>query len=262
MIGTLQPKKGDETVIKVAQINMQFSDTHQQMEVDAARIVNKAVHEDYRWVTGGEAGATSDLSNILEGAFLKRGYHFFRPRGQDSWVAIDKKVTKGLAEVEYEKVVDGVAKQYTNKGPLSVTYEDRLLGETTIITCHLLTKGRPVANAEQSQRLDKNQRLMDAIGRIGREKGAGRALVFFQGDTNIDDRISDVFLGNPFTTLADELKAWKGTGHGPIDVIASYNRDGRVRGKSWKVLDDNKVALATDHFLCEGEFYVRLPGLR
>jgi hypothetical protein len=59
------------------------------------------------------------------------------------------------------------------------------------------------------------------------------------------------------TSLADELKAWQNTGHGSIDVIASYDQDGRVKGKYWRVLDDSEFKLNTDHWLCEGGYEVR-----
>jgi hypothetical protein len=94
--------------------------------------------------------------------------------------------------------------------------------------------------------------LAQAIGALAEEKGAGNALVFYGGDQNIVDRTYDTFLGQAdLTSCWDELQRWENTGHGNIDVIASYDRDGRVRCLKATVLDDTEFPLFTDHWYVE-----------
>jgi hypothetical protein len=74
----------------------------------------------------------------------------------------------------------------------------------------------------------------------------------------MDDRKTDTFFVAPMTSAWDELDKYENTGHGPIDVIASYDHDGRVKAKYIRALDDKEFSLHTDHFLIEAGFDVRL----
>jgi hypothetical protein len=77
-----------------------------------------------------------------------------------------------------------------------------------------------------------------------------------------DDKV-DVFNGQPFTTIADELHKHPKTHgldirHGTvIDVIASYDGDQRVSAKAYHVADDSDLMLHTDHFLLEAVYSVQ-----
>lgn len=66
----------------------------------------------------------------------------------------------------------------------------------------------------------------------------------------------DTFFGQPLTSAWDELNRHESTGHGNIDVIASYNKDGRVKALDIVALDDKEFFLHTDHFLVEATFQV------
>ena len=128
-------------------------------------------------------------------------------------------------------------------------------GQVSVGVSHYMTHGRKPSD----EYYNANTKLTRAIGEWGKEHGKGRKLAFYAADANIVDRTDDVFRGAPFTTLADELKDHQNTGHGAIDVIASYNADKRVKGTYWRVLDDKEFPLTTDHFLCEGGFEVGKP---
>jgi hypothetical protein len=96
------------------------------------------------------------------------------------------------------------------------------------------------------------------IGNWARAKGKGNAIVFLGSDTNTNDRRNDVFNGRPLTSIADELKKWPATlGKTTyIDVIASYDHDGRVKAKSYQVLDDKEFPLNSDHYLLDAVYEV------
>lgn len=106
---------------------------------------------------------------------------------------------------------------------------------------------------------DVNREYAEKVSEWAIEKGKGSNLAFFAADFNMpDQKAQDVFFGGPLTTAADELKAWESTGHGPIDGIASYNRDGRVKAKSFEVFTDKENHLFSDHFPVKAVFEIRL----
>ena len=67
-------------------------------------------------------------------------------------------------------------------------------------------------------------------------------------------------MGGPLTSAWDELGIYQNTGHGNIDVIASYDRDRRVRAEHIQAFPDSDFPLATDHFLVEAWYRVRRLG--
>ena len=244
--------------------SMQFSDGVVHKKADAEKIFARAKRRGVRWITGTEA-AQRDLRKVLRAEAKCHGYTF-RVRG-DTWIAVQKAQLakkKGVRVKRYwKKVIDGVARQYTGKGVFAVTFDTVDIGEVTVIAAHYLTKGRPSGKGIYRRNLRQNRRLAKAIGRYTRRAGKGLALVFYGGDQNIVDRYDDTFFGEPLTSLWDELGKYQNTGHGNIDVIASYDRDGRVKGAYIRALDDSKFFLHTDHYLVEGGFDVRpLPRKR
>ena len=143
------------------------------------------------------------------------------------------------------------------RGLLQVHLEDSPIGPVTFAEAHLLTKGRPDGPAFMRQNLELNRRFTRAIGEAAKRNGAGRRLFFYMGDQNIVDRENDTFLGQPLTSSWDELEKWENTGHGNIDVIASYDKDGRVSAAYCRALDDGEFPLRGDHFLVESGFNVK-----
>lgn len=122
----------------------------------------------------------------------------------------------------------------------------------TALVAHYCPEGAP------GQRFyDENKRIAEKVGDMARAYGNGSGVVFYSGDQNINDRFHDTFMGGPLTSLGDELKKWPTTGHGSIDVIASYDGDDKVSGLAYRVLTDNVVPLHSDHYVIEGVFEVK-----
>lgn len=242
--------------ILMGHASLQFSDTPKQQQSDADKLFARAQKRGLWWLTGTEAGGKTELKRILRETAPRYGYRVYVPNGTDSWIAVRSEVmTTRRWEPEYTKIVDGEAGKFTDKGPVSVSF-DTVLGPITVIACHYLTHGRPVSNPEYNRMLWVNQKLADAIGRVAREKGKGRALVWYHGDQNIVDREHDTFLGAPLTSCWDELQRWQNTGHGNIDAIANYDGDGRAECAWAQAYDDTEFPLFTDHFYVEAAYDV------
>lgn len=107
-----------------------------------------------------------------------------------------------------------------------------------------------------------NLKLEAAIGAWAKQAGVGHDLVFAMGDTNMDDKHRNAFTGVPLTSCWDELGRWPIThphpnGHGPtLDLIASYNRDHRVKCHSARALNDAQLPLPVDHYTVVAEYRV------
>jgi hypothetical protein len=245
-----KPPAGPHAVLNVTHASMQFSDNASQKKADAERVFARAKEKGAAWVTGTEAGGGSgNLRSALAAAAKRNGYRFWMEPTQDAWSAVRETLIRGGWKTYYKKVVDGSAGKFTDKGVLSVGFNTAELGRINVIACHLLTA---------KYGIDENRKLSRAIGDYARRVGDGSNLVFYGGDQNLPDGALDTFLGTPFTSLWDELGKRESTGHGQIDVIASYDADGRVKGKSINALTDKEFPLYTDHYLVEGAFTVRL----
>jgi hypothetical protein len=240
--------------LDVMHTSMQFSDSTAHKQADANRIFSRAVGRKIAWVTGTEAGEkrSTDLRAFLAKEAKASGYKFVVH--SDCWVAVRQDIivprsfNDGFVQTE-----PGRAKVHSALGITWAEFDNTQLGTISIGVSHYMTHGQKPGD----EYYGVNTKLTKAIGEWGKAHGAGRKLCFFQADSNIPDRTDDVFRGAPFTTLADELKDWQNTGHGSIDIIASYDADTRVKGKYFRVLDDKEFPLNTDHFACEGGFEVR-----
>lgn len=242
-------------MLKVAHCSMQFSDLPRHQDHD----VNRLFARDYQWITGTEAGPDNDaLHEALVENGKKFGYLTHRPKGQDCWVAAKQSLIRGdgftdKGLVPVIKASEGSGR-HGNRGIAWAEFDAvHRLGHITLGSGHPLTQGRKPGDPN----FGLNLRYADAIGAWGRDKGAGRALVFYSGDQNKSDRTGDTFHGEPFTSAWDELHKYEDTGHGNIDVLASYNKDSRVRWQSVNALNDREVFLHTDHYLVEARVEIR-----
>jgi hypothetical protein len=234
--------------------SMQFSDNTKQKQADAAKIFTRADSRTVSWLTGTEAGlgASADLRAALKKEAGLHGYRFVVKN--DVWIAVDKAmVTKGSWDDGFIETLGANtgSQRFTNRGILWVQFDSKI-GTISVGCSHYMTHGRKPSDEYYAA----NTKLTRAIGEWGKVHGAGKKICFYGADANIPDRTDDVFRGQPFTTLADELKDWQNSGHGSIDIIASYDADKRVKGKYFRVLDDKEFHLNTDHFACEGGFEV------
>lgn len=248
--------------VRAAHVSMQHSDTATEMRADAVRLFRRERSRGAWWVTGTEAGGGS-LRDALESAARRFDYRLHVRR--DVWVAVAKeRVAGGSWETGFEEAVDHTEGRgkHGDIGVAWASFSDHMLGRISVGCSHFLTKGRPVGPARMRVNLDHNREAAAVVGRWGVERGKGSALAFYAGDQNIVDTgrhaKADTFLGEAeFTSAADELGRWENTGHGAIDVLASFDRDRRVSAVETYVLDDREFFLNTDHFLVEAAFDVK-----
>jgi hypothetical protein len=243
------------STVHVMHCSMEFSDSTRQKQADANRIFTRAEARNVSWITGTEAGMgkSADLREALNKEAKEHGYRFSVKN--DTWIAVDKAlVTRGSWEEGFIATLPSStgSQRFTTRGICWVEFDNTILGTISVGCSHYMTNGRKPGDEYYAA----NTKLTRAIGEWGKVHGAGKKICFYGADANIVDRTDDVFRGQPFTTLADELKDWQNSGHGSIDIIASYDADKRVKGKYFRVLDDKEFPLHTDHFACEGGFEV------
>lgn len=267
-VGAKPPKPAPTTVrVRVGHASMQFSDNDEQHAHDAEAAFAHAEARGYACLTGTEAGAgAGNLTRELTRAAKRHGYRFHRAHGD--WVAVRKDlgpvVSKGYVPVHgsHNAIKDPNPGNYAPKGIpwVKVDASKHGIGVITFGAGHFLTKG-----AKPSQTLPGpanhhtlNEQHAKAVGVWARRHAKGNALVLWGADVNRNDRDLDVLSGAPLTTCWDELGKWPNTGHGPIDVIASYDGDGRVECRAARVWDDKALKLHTDHYLIEATYDVRV----
>lgn len=254
-----KPKKTER--IHLMHVSMQRSDSSKQQRHDAKEIFRRAKNRNVAWVTGTEAGTGSgQLAKILRREARRKGYRFKKAGGgAGAWVAVRKSFIDGGYRTFYKKVLDGRKGQYPDSGIVGVKFRNKNLGRIAVLASHYVTRGRPGAkNPAYRRRVAQNRRLARALGSLMRKHAKGSALGFYGGDQNIVDRHDDTFMGQPITSIQDELGKWPNTGHGPIDVIGSFDRDGRVEPAYVWSLNDKEFFLHTDHFVVEAAYDVEL----
>jgi len=277
--------EADSVIVKAMHASLQFSDSPKQQEQDIRDLFERAKTRDVWFVTGTEAGPGAEpTGELLLSMGKAAGYHVFVPSERDKgagsstdcWVAVDsERIKKGTWKTGYEPGIPGSKALYIEqglpgdglprwgpKGIVWVSFENGDIGPVSVGAAHYLTKGRspkgqPIKGVDH---YEWNKRLAGEIGDWAREHGKGNALAFYGGDQNIVDRDDDTFFGQPLTSAWDELKKYENTGHGNIDVLASYDGDGRVEAKAIRALDDDEFFQHGDHFVVEAEFAVRRLG--
>jgi len=269
-----------DVIVKAMHASLQFSDTPKQQEQDITDLFERAKKRGTWFITGTEAGPGADpTGQLLLRVGKAMGYRVWVPsegegqgRTTDCWVAVDSKRIKGSFKTGYDFAIPGSAALYKKqgrpentlpkwgqKGVVWVSFQNADIGLVGVAAAHYLTKGRS-PKGQPIKGIDHfkwNQKLAKEIGDWAREHGKGSALAFYGGDQNIPDRTDDTFMGQPLTSAWDELGKWESTGHGTIDVIASYNGDGRVAAQAARSLDDKEFPQHGDHYVIEAEFKVR-----
>lgn len=273
--------------LRTAHASLKAGDTDQQHTIDIEKIFDRAIDRRVAWITGTEAGpGAGNMSKELVRIGGEHGYRMWVPNNQktgagkstDCWIGVRKDLVVSGWKTGFRPAIPGSQELYKRqgldpdlnprwgpKGLVTVEFQSLAsLGEINIGAAHYLTKARSPRSPELHgvDHWDWNQKLTDVIGEWAREVGKGSSLAFYGGDQNMaDDKNKepqgDTFMGEPLTSMADELKKWQNTGHGAIDVMASYDADGRVRAESFVVLDDKEFFLHTDHFYLEGTWDVR-----
>lgn len=275
--------------VRVGHTPLEFKDSNEQHKHDITKIFKHAVDRRWAWITGTEAGPGAKLTNDqLISIGRDHGYKLWVPAGMlkpgqlaggawatDTWIAVRKDIISGNWKTGFIPAIPGSAQLYEEQGlknPHDITPRwgpkgltnvgfdcDALGGRVNVGAAHPLTDGShdgPTSVIHGVDHYKWNNKMQKVIGDWGRKVGAGRALAFIGADQNDQDREHDTFRGQPFTSVADELKDYQSTGHGAIDVIASYNHDGRVKALDWNVLDDREFQMYGDHFVCEATFQI------
>lgn len=238
------------SVLTYQHTSMQYSDSPEQIEADVERIFKRG-----KQFLSGTESADAPLPDLLLHAASRHDY--FLHQVNSVWVAVKKNLVDnpGKMRTGYVPAIQSFegAGKHGDRGIVWLSFPHDDLGRITHGCSHYLTRGRRPGDPNYNL----NKRLANAIGDWAREKGDGDAIVTYAGDQNIPDRTEDTFFGSPLTSFWDELGRYENTGHGSIDVIASYDRDGRVEAKDIRALDDTEYPLNIDHFLVEGKATVR-----
>lgn len=238
-------------VYRIGHISLQYSDTRKQKKSDLERVFAKGYDE----LSGTEVGL-APYPFLLKRAARKHGYRVHRNRG--NFVAVKRSnIVKG--SVKTGNVMLLRKEDYVGAGQDIVlpwlSYEHKTLGRIVHGGSHYPTKGSTPSEPNYAV----NKEIAKKIGQWARAHGKGKALVFYGGDQNMQDSRHDTFFGEPLTSCWDERGKWPNTGHGCIDVIASYDHDARVSCKSARVFTDGQLHLNTDHLLIEAQYKINLP---
>lgn len=248
----------DHSVLRMQHTSLQFSDTDAQQLHDVRKLFKKGKRFPIK--TGTEALAVKGSGNSNRRLLVKfaeehnHAIHF----SADTWVAVDRRIVvpnslkrSQLFLADNRDMVGAGADR--KMAVLSFDHVDSRIGRINVGSVHYPRFG--------SRRGDPNYELNQMIARRIADwfvlNGKGKDLAFLNGDFNLKDHLYDWSYGGNFTSLADQLGAWKNTGHGPIDGFTSYDKDGRVKPKAMKVFPDKKFFMHSDHYLCRGFWYVK-----
>lgn len=239
--------------LDLAHYSLQFSDDFKQKQHD----IRKMFAHGYDGITGTETGEPESIRIMRVEAF-NAGY--FLAMYKSNFVAIPKKLVKRGSRVKH--AVTFVDNDLTkgrghDLNVVGLTVDTPELGEWSLLASHYATNGKPQPGSSGVNK-KWNKELAQGIGDLAEQLGAGRALCFYGGDQNIPDNKYDTFFGEDLTSVWDELKKYENTGHGNIDVIASYDKDRRVEATYIRALDDRESFHHTDHFPVEAGFRVKL----
>lgn len=278
-----QPKKTRR--VEVSHAPLEFGDTPKQHTADITKIFERFKEQGVSWATGTEAGpGANNTSDELVRIGTAAGYRMWVPAAQpkghpgwatDCWIAVRESEIAGGWGKGYIQAFDGSTGIYRAmhkedpsnqkpkwgpKGLVWVRFRTHDLGTVSVGAAHLLTSGNTPGKVSVVNDVDHyalNTRLTKVIGDWAAKEGAGKAIVTYGGDQNDQDAKHDTFRGQPLTSVADELDKYPSTGHGAIDVIATYDADSRVKAAWWRTLDDKAFPLNVDHFLCEAGLDIR-----
>ena len=240
--------------ITMAHDSLQFSDTRDQKLEDVADVFDRADALGAWWVTGTESG-DQPLSGIVKREARRHGFRLHRNRG--NWIAVRRdKITPGTYRTGVVFVAhrDEFEGRGRDRAFPWVKFTNVDVGTIAVAAGHYPTKGKRPGDPNHHI----NRRYAAKLGAWARRHGKGKALAFYQGDQNMPDDKVDTFLGQPLTTCWDELGKYPGTGHGVIDVIASYDKDGRVSCSWARALNDRQFHQHSDHFHIEAGYDVRV----
>lgn len=242
--------------LRVQHTSLQFSDNKEQQKHDVRQLF--ATGRNYPIKTGTEGGTETFSYDALRyiGKEFNHAVHIVR----GNWIAVDRRIiAKGSLDKDQTFVIKNdfiVGKMHDRVlATVEFDHQDPRVGRIGVGSAHYPTKGR----TKQDPNNDVNEIYAGKIAAWMKDASKGSNIAFVQGDFNMVDSApgQDWSFGENWTSMADELKAWKNTGHGPIDGFASYDNDGRVTAEKFEVFEDNRIKMFSDHFVVRGEWRVR-----
>lgn len=244
------------SVLNTQHTSLQFSDNKHQQYEDVYTLFAKGKRFPIK--TGTEAGPETFLSDALK-EFAKEFNHMLVSY-RSNWIAVDKKIivpgsaSKGRVFVASNDMTNN--RGHDRAFPtLAFNHVDPRLGRIGQASVHYNTHG----NTPDEPNHDINKMYAEKNAAWMQRASRFSAISFTNGDFNMVDKVigQDWAFGLPFTSMADELKAWQNTGHGPIDGFCSYDKDRRVKAKRFVVLDDSELHMNSDHYVCRGSWTVK-----
>lgn len=254
-------------IVECAHASLEFLDSAPEKRHDVHQIFARARKNNLAWVTGTEAASGGGpLAQIIFEEAKKHGFKPWVPSlrtiNTDCWVAVNRDFfERGSFRRDYIPVIPSSASFYEERqmnpegrprwaarGLTIVSFNNRDLGEFNIAAGHYIVQA---AGFEPL-----NRKIADTAAQWASDVAKGTGLAFYAGDQNLNDASKDTFFGAPLTSLWDELGKHDDTGHGTYDVIASYDRDKRVRGVYIRALNDKRFPLFSDHFFVEAGFEI------
>lgn len=247
------------TLLRMQHTSLQHSDSPAQQRQDVHDLFAQGTAFPIK--TGTEAasdgGKNKNYDYVREfAAQFNHAVHFAR----DNWIAIDRSIIKprtlqrgSLFILDNDHFVG-----HGHDRVLCTMEFDHIepgVGHLSIGAIHYATMSRKPSDPNWEANHIAAKRLTEWM----KKEGAGGNLVFLNGDFNMSDADpkQDWAFGGHWTSMADELNKHQNTGHGPIDGFTSYDRDGRVKAKSFNVLDDKEMFQHSDHFVCRGVWEIR-----
>lgn len=244
------------SVLKTQHTSLQFSDDRDQQFADVEKLFKKG--KLFPIKTGTESGPEDGNFNNDALEKFSKEYNHVLVTAFGNWIAVDRKIIKeGTARKGQVFVVSNnfiVGRMHDRVfATLAFRHEDERFGRINLAAAHYATHGQKPGDPN----FDVNKMYAKQLQRWLVRTSSDEDLGFVNGDFNQPDPTSDWAYDGHFTSMADELKAWKNTGHGPIDGFCSYDKDGRVSAKKFVVLDDTEQFMHTDHFVCQGTWNIR-----
>lgn len=241
------------TLLRVQHTSLQFSDPRKQQEKDVRTLFAKGIAHPIK--TGTEAGPSTPDKNANRQLLLHfaREYNHEICFGADNWIAVDRSIIVPGTVVKGDVfIVDNQKMRGNGHDRRMATFEfdhvDPRIGGLGFAAIHGALQGSKPGQVNTWI----NREIAEAIAAWMRRAGRGTDLAFVHGDFNINDKLHDWAFGRDFTSMADLLKTHPGTGHGPIDGFAKYDRDARVKARQFKVLGDRDLFMHSDHKVVRG----------
>lgn len=244
-------------VLKHQHTSLQFSDPKHQQEHDVRTLFAKG--ERYPIKTGTESGRDNALFELVDHYAKKHNHTVVHAQG--NWVAIDKKIIKKGSRPKKDKIFvvrnDVLFGHQADREFPTIQFKhaDDRMGVIAVAGFHYSTHGR----LPHDPNYDTNMMYAGKIAKWMEHAARGNNIAIAAGDFNMVDKLprQDWAFGEGFTSMADILKQYQSTGHGPIDGFVKFDNDKRVKAKKYEVLADNKLHLFTDHYVIRGTWSVR-----